>query len=173
MTLEHLLSPAAPAVSLDRRGLWRRLALERGDGTGDIETFVVWLQTGSLYADLRIPAGRPDFAGVTHLDEVSAEAATWLARQEGFAGPLHLDDDDAHWIRDIDFAPLAGPPDEGFAMPVAMGDEAMSVASAAQPPQSGRGGGGGAGGHASARNEARRTHAKRKVDSREKARRGP
>lgn len=105
--------PTDAAIPLERRGLWRRLALERADGSGDITTTVLWLQTATLYADIRLPAARPAFGRAASLATLSDDQARWLAMQEGFAGRLHLDGDDAHWERRIDFRPLAGPPDEG------------------------------------------------------------
>jgi len=84
------------------RGLWRRLALERADGSGDTTSLVLWLQTDSLFVDLRIPISR-------------AHAETFnpaLAAQEGFAGRLFHSGTQARWDRRIDFAPT-GLPDEG------------------------------------------------------------
>ena len=107
------LGTSAGPVPVPWHGLWRRLALERPDGSGDTTTLVLWLQTATLYADLRIPADRPSFVGVTGFAELDAAQCDWLARQQAFAGRLHADGDRAHWARRIDLAPLAGPPDEG------------------------------------------------------------
>lgn len=101
------------SVSAEWRGLWRRLAIETPDGGGDTETLVLWLQTATFYADIRIPAGGPDLSGVSGFADLPAEGAAFLARQEGFAGRLHAAPPDARWDRTIDFSPLAGPPDEG------------------------------------------------------------
>ncbi|MBJ3777896.1 hypothetical protein [Acuticoccus mangrovi] len=95
------------------QGLWRRLALERADGTDDTTARVLWLQTAHLYVDLRQPAGRPDFTGVTGFADLTPEMRRYLASQGGFAGTLRWRGDDAHWQRRIDFSPPAGPPDEG------------------------------------------------------------
>ena len=62
---------------------------------------------------------------------------------------------------------LAGPPDPDFQMPTAQGVDTMSVAGSAAPSAFG-----GAQRGDAARNEARKTHAKRKLDSRTKARKG-
>lgn len=97
MSLKH---PAT--VPQHWRGLWRRIALERADGTGDTATLVLWLQTDTLYADLRIPADRPAVR--------TFEPA--LAAQEGFAGHLETQGDVACWVRRIDYRPL-GVPDVG------------------------------------------------------------
>lgn len=92
------------------RGIWRRLALERADGSGDTETLVVWLQGAALFADIRVPAARlPEVTGFEALDEVQALA---IARQEGFAGRLQWREGACAWRRAIDFRPL-GVLDEG------------------------------------------------------------
>lgn len=100
------------AVPQKWRGVWRRLSLEAADGTTDTESLVIWLQTPTLFADLRVPHSRPDFTGVTGFQDVSPRQAAFLATQEGFAGRLHAEGDRARWERRIDFRPLGGPPDE-------------------------------------------------------------
>ena len=95
------------------RGLWRRLSLEGTDGAGDVTTTVLWLQTDRVYADIRVPADRPDFARVGGFADLTPDQAAFLARQEGFAGRLLWRGDCCHWERTIDFAPSDGPPDEG------------------------------------------------------------
>lgn len=92
-------------------GLWRRESIEI-DGEWDTSTRVYWLQTGSLYADIRIPAGRPAFDGIRSLDECSPEQLRWLAGQEGFAGCLHVDGETCRWERALDYQP-PGLPDIG------------------------------------------------------------
>ncbi|XWN31018.1 MAG: hypothetical protein ROR55_26770 [Devosia sp.] len=102
----------AAAVPQAWRGAWQRRLLVEPDGSQDHKTFVVWLQSGSHYADIRLPAGRPpmDSRGFAHLDR---RAVSYLAQQEGFAGRLYWRGGRARWERRIDFAPLSGPPDEG------------------------------------------------------------
>ena len=89
-------------VRQEWRGLWRRVAYERADGSGDAASLVLWLQTETLYVDIRIPADRP---------RVEAFHPA-LAAQEGFAGHLSEDGDVATWHRRIDYRPRATP-DEG------------------------------------------------------------
>jgi hypothetical protein len=50
-----------PDTPASLAGLWTRSLIILPDGTGDATSVVSWLQGLSLYADLRIPAGRPDF----------------------------------------------------------------------------------------------------------------
>lgn len=92
-------------------GLWRRDGIEI-DGEWNTATRVYWLQTGSLYADIRIPTGRPAFDGIRSLDHCSPEQLRWLAGQEGFAGCLHVDGETCRWERALDYQP-PGLPDIG------------------------------------------------------------
>lgn len=78
------------------RGLWRRRLLETPEHS-DRSSIVYWLQTGDLYADLRLPAGR-----------VQDDPQT-LARQQGFAGALKVDGNRLTWERWLDFQPPAAP----------------------------------------------------------------
>lgn len=88
MSIAWKSSPVPP----EWRGLWRRLALQRSDGTMDTKSFVFWIQTERAYVDLRIPLDRNDI--------------------QGFAGHLDHAGQNACWIRTIDYAPT-GQPDEG------------------------------------------------------------
>lgn len=62
-------------------GLWRQLP-----SSGAASARAYWMQTYSLFAQLRIPTERPEFEPVSTLSELSDESLLWLARQEGFAG---------------------------------------------------------------------------------------
>lgn len=97
----------------DMQGLWSRTLLVRPDATRDTTTWVAWLQGPTLFADLRQPAGRPDFSGVRSLKDLSAEQVVWLAQQEGFAGRLEQDGEFFVWRRMLDFQPEAPTPDSG------------------------------------------------------------
>ncbi len=98
------------------RGVWRRSLLRTPQGD-DTTTTVFWLQTARWHADIRVPAGRPDFSGVNSLDECSPAQLQWLATQQGFAGVTRVDpgNDDTAWLRWVDFQPPATLPDEGHA----------------------------------------------------------
>ncbi len=93
-------------------GLWRRRSLLDANGC-DRTTEVYWLQTHSLYADLRLPPGRPGFSGCTGVNDLDEEQLGWLAQQQGFAGRLRLDENVATWVREIDFQPPARVADVG------------------------------------------------------------
>jgi hypothetical protein len=97
----------------DLGGLWQRSLIKRPDGTRDAATWVAWQQGPVLFADLRIPAGRPDFWGVKCRDDLTAEHVNWLATQEGFAGRLTREGSHFVWQRDLDFQPPSQIPDAG------------------------------------------------------------
>lgn len=104
------MNPCKP-VPPEYIGLWRREGIEI-NGEWDTDTRVYWLQTGSLYADIRIPPDRPGFDGVSTLADCTPEQLRWLAGQEGFAGCLHVDGDTCRWERALDYQP-PGLPDIG------------------------------------------------------------
>lgn len=84
-------------------GLWRRRLLET-ESQCDTHTDVWWLQTGSLYADLRQPHGlRPG----------KRSTPQQLALQQGFAGALEVQGDVLTWHRWLDFQPPSGVADVG------------------------------------------------------------
>ncbi len=85
-------------------------------GGSDTTTTVTWLQADGYYADLRQPAERPSFAGVSCLRELTAEHVGWMVRQEAFAGRLLQSTvDPAHytWERAVDFSPAPAGIDHG------------------------------------------------------------
>ena len=79
-------------------GLWRRRLLQDTQGV-DTTTQVFWLQSGTLYADIRIPAQRDAVSGVE--------------MQQGFAGALEVDGSVLTWRRWLDFQPPAAVADVG------------------------------------------------------------
>jgi len=95
------------------RGVWRRLSLRDTDGSVDTRTQVHWLQTGSLYCDLRVPAERPDASAARSLDDLDDRALGRLAEQQGFAGVLEVVGDICRWRREIDYQPATGSEDAG------------------------------------------------------------
>ncbi|MCJ1882551.1 hypothetical protein [Pseudomonas nitroreducens] len=89
-----------PAVPPTYLGVWQRTLLTTTGGTHDTRTRVYWLQTGRLFADLRIPLPAPQSPG-----ELSAQA--------GFAGITEITGDICQWHRAIDFQPPNGGEDIG------------------------------------------------------------
>lgn len=93
-------------------GVWRRTLLETSDAR-DASSRVLWLQTPRWHADLRIPAGRPDFSGIARLAECDDALLAWLATQQGFCGLTQVDGERCTWHRLADFQPPTGRRDVG------------------------------------------------------------
>jgi hypothetical protein len=101
------------ATIADITGLWRRSLIKWPDGRSDTTTSVRWMQTPTLYVDLRQPADRPSFKEVRCLRELSRENVEWLARQEAFAGEIRFDGVYFEWLRLIDLQPARAFADAG------------------------------------------------------------
>lgn len=86
----------------DLQGLWRRRWL-RADGTEDATTRVFWAQAGEVFADIRIPAARPDLSEARCLADLETADLLALTRAEGFAGTINLEGDICTWTREIDW----------------------------------------------------------------------
>jgi hypothetical protein len=97
----------------DITGLWRRSLIRWPDGNLDTTTWVRWMQTSTLFVDLRQPSDRPSFSGVSCLRDLRREHLAWLACQDGFAGEIHFDGTFFEWQRQIDLQPVAAFPDAG------------------------------------------------------------
>jgi hypothetical protein len=83
------------------QGLWRRRVIETPEGV-DRDTSVYWLQTGRLYADIRIPVRHRRRLWPMRLTDADF---LQLAQQQGFAGELEVEDDVLRWQRWLDFQP--------------------------------------------------------------------
>ncbi|MBR9843513.1 MAG: hypothetical protein GYB25_10150 [Rhodobacteraceae bacterium] len=88
--------------SADLQAHWQRLWL-RAPGFEDTTTCVHWMQCGLLYADIRIPAPRPDLRGAQALADLSPAALLTLMQSEGFAGTIHVEDSICTWAREINW----------------------------------------------------------------------
>ncbi|WP_421934439.1 hypothetical protein [Phenylobacterium sp.] len=93
-------------------GLWRREVITTPKGYRDETTRVLWLQTRSWYADIRVKADRPARPGATGFADYSDAELIQLAAVEGFAGELTATGDICLWRRDLDYQPPSGSPDE-------------------------------------------------------------
>lgn len=65
-------------------GCWKRHSIALQDGTVDLTTRVIWLQTASGVADMRISAERPDLHHRTGLADCSRDELLALAEQDCF-----------------------------------------------------------------------------------------
>jgi hypothetical protein len=114
-----------PVIVPDLRlvGRWHRVLLVRPDGSEDRTSSVTWLQAGTRYVDLRLPAGLPPAAA--SVADLDADGLAALATVEGFAGQLRADGPYTCWDRAVDLQPAAPAPDEGRLDPD--GDELVEV----------------------------------------------
>ena len=101
------LDPASKSVPASYYGVWRRVLLENKQGR-DADSLVLWMQTSSIHADIRIPASRPDFSGYTRLEECPVPDLRWIASQQGFYGMTFVQADICKWQRQHDFQPNNG-----------------------------------------------------------------
>lgn len=102
----------AGEVPYEVRGLWRREVIT-APGFRDETTQVVWLQTQSWYADLRVAADRPFRPGADSFAAYDDDELKAMAGVQGFAGQLTVADGVCFWRRDLDFQPPSSSPDEG------------------------------------------------------------
>mgnify|MGYP001228711045 FL=1 len=90
-------------------GLWQRtLYAEPAEGEPAFvnrDTQVYWLQAGDWHADLRVPADRPGFTGVSTIGGCSREQLLWLVRQTAFAGITRVEGRFCTWHRLVDLSP--------------------------------------------------------------------
>ncbi len=93
-------------------GVWRRSLLETPQ-MRDADSLVYWLQTPHWHADLRIPAHRPDFSGITCLSDCSDKQLAWLATQQGFCGVTQVEGNQCTWHHQLDFRPPGSSRDIG------------------------------------------------------------
>ena len=92
-------------VPVAYRGVWRRTLLEGCGIPTDTSSTVLWLQTARWHADLRLPGGRPDFAGAREPAGYSLAQRLWLSSQQGFSGATEVLEDRCQWHHELDFQP--------------------------------------------------------------------
>lgn len=108
-------------------GCWRRVWIEFADGSRDDTAKVVWLQTESLMADVRIAGDRQDLSGRSGLHECSIEELQMIASADassGFTecGPIDVGADGlrsatASWHtrgHGVNFQPVSAFPEPGL-----------------------------------------------------------
>jgi len=94
-------------------GAWQRDWVRRGGGPSDRSVTVRYVQTPSVFGDLRIPEALPDMTGATSLADLSEAQLLALAQQNGFAGVATVSGTNATWRHEIDFQPPNKQPDVG------------------------------------------------------------
>src|SRR6476619_1599993 len=80
-------------VSEKMIGCWERLHIRFSEGTEDKTTRVIWLQTLSGVADIRIAASRPNLRGRRGFGDCSKDELLKLAEQDCFCGVTLFDPD--------------------------------------------------------------------------------
>lgn len=94
------------------RGTWTREWIQRS--TGRSSPFEVhYLQTPSLFGDVRFPVGGPSYATASSFADLSDTQLRALAKQRGFTGRTLLAGMTSTWQHDIDFQPPDGEADVG------------------------------------------------------------
>ena len=117
--MPRLQAPVAQSLQVPPhyRGVWQRSLLETPH-LRDVDSTVFWLQTGQWHADIRVPAGRPDFSGIDSFADCNKQHIDWLVRQQAFAGITHVDiqgsRETCQWRRLLDYQPAATKPDAGL-----------------------------------------------------------
>ncbi|MYM56304.1 hypothetical protein [Thalassovita mangrovi] len=97
----------------DLQAHWRRDWI-KAPGFEDATTRVHWMQCGALYADLRIPADRPDLSGAAALADLDPPALRVLMQAEGFAGTITVADSICTWDRLINWHGVPDGVDSGL-----------------------------------------------------------
>jgi hypothetical protein len=100
-----------PPVPAELTGLWRREVIT-APGLRDETTQVLWLQTRTWYADLRVPADRPGARAPAGFGAYADAELLELAKIQGFAGELSAGEGICLWRRDFDRQPPGPAPDE-------------------------------------------------------------
>jgi hypothetical protein len=89
------------------RGVWTREWIE-SKGVHSSPLAVHYLQTPSLFADVRFPIDRTAFARATSFADLTDDELLLLAKQNGFTGSVTAVGDTITWHHEIDFQPPDG-----------------------------------------------------------------
>lgn len=103
------MSIAVPSWLL---GVWQREWIRHGEHR-DESMRVRYLQTPTVFADVRVSRHRPAFAQASCLEDLADEELLQLAEQRGFAGTTTVDGEVATWHRELDFQPPSSELDIG------------------------------------------------------------
>jgi len=93
-------------------GVWTRDWMEwKGVRTSVLD--VHYLQTPTIFGDVRIPIDRPKFPRATSFADLTDSELRSLTRQLGYAGRTTVTGDTSTWHEEIEFQPDDGSPDMG------------------------------------------------------------
>jgi hypothetical protein len=113
--------PGGTAAMTIPTGAWQRDWIRRHGGAPDRGVTVRYVQTPSVFGDVRIRADRPDLGHATSFADLSDGELAALANQHGFAGVTTVDGANATWHHEIDFQPADGAADIGRLEPAGDG----------------------------------------------------
>ncbi len=117
MTLDEIAEaapfPGAAKVPPWTLGCFHRRSITYASGEEDTETRVVWIQSGDLTGDIRIPAGRPDLSGRRNLADCSREQLAALAEAEGGVADTRFRRGRMSWDNWVSFQPYNKWPEPG------------------------------------------------------------
>lgn len=102
-------------------GAWQRDWIRRHGGAPELGVTVRYVQTPSVFGDVRIRADRPDAPHARSFADLGDDELAALANQNGFAGFTTMDGANATWHHEIDFQPAGGGDDIGRIEPVGEG----------------------------------------------------
>jgi hypothetical protein len=94
-------------------GTWQRDWISRHGGARDASVTVRYVQTPSMFGDVRIRGDRSALAGAASFADLSDDQLLALAKQNGFAGSTTVDGANATWHHEVDFQPSNGSTDIG------------------------------------------------------------
>ena len=93
-------------------GVWQREWIRHGAET-ESDVTVRFLQTPTMFGDVRIPKSRPPFPRGRELADLTDSELALLAEQRGFFGYTTIDGNVATWHHEIDYQPPDGGDDIG------------------------------------------------------------
>jgi hypothetical protein len=114
MTTIDLTTIETPNVPEWLQGAWSRILMRTtATGVENRTLDCIYLQTGFLYADIRINPERPSLAGRAGPDDCTPAELLSVADTSGFSGYATFNCGICHWIRPIDFRAPSGRLDRG------------------------------------------------------------
>jgi hypothetical protein len=108
----HPVPNASAALPSWFTGAWTREWIDRKGTRSDLYD-VRYIQTPTLFADLRIPRDRPQLSHAASFADLTDADLRVLARQRAFAGVTTLSGELATWHHELDFQPSDSSPDIG------------------------------------------------------------
>ena len=94
-------------------GAWKREWIRSSDGVTTNTLTVRYLQTPSVFGDVRIPIDRPKFPDATALSDLEDDELALLAKQRGFFGYTTYQGQNANWHHELAYQPPDGTDDIG------------------------------------------------------------